>query len=127
MACGGECRAEKDEVGASKASAFKLRPIVCRGGEQARPPACKRTTAAADVQTGAEGGGQAGIAGDNQGEPTCPAQTGKVAAKRLPFRSIIMAKDNASEPLRQTGDCGPRIRQTGFVRKEPQRHEGAPP
>ena len=127
MACGGEGRAKKDEIGASPASAFKLRPIMCGSGEQARASACAWTTAAADVQTGAEGGGQAGIAGDNQGEPTRPAQAGKVAAKRLPSRSIVMAQDDAGESLRQAGDGGPRIRQTGFVRKEPERWEGGPP
>ncbi len=127
MACGGEGRTKKDEVGASAAGAFKLRPIVRRGGEQAGTAARKWTAAAADMQTSTQRGGQARIAGNHQGEPACPAKTGEVAAKRLPSRSIVMTQDDAGEALGQMGNRDPRIRQTGFVREEPERWEGGPP
>ncbi len=126
MACRGESRAEKDEISARSARAFKLHPIVRRGGEQAGTPAYQGTVATADMQPSAQRGSQAWVAGNHQGEPARPAKTGEVVAKRLPFRSMVMAEDNAGEALRQTGYRGPRIRQAGFVRKEPERWEGGP-
>lgn len=88
--------------------------------------------AIAQMQPGAEGDGKPGIAGDDQRNPLCPADSCDLAAELHAVRGTVMAEDDAAERAvpsgaRQAGDRRARIGQAGRVGEEEQRGQGCVP
>ncbi len=82
-------------------------------------PCVVRPAPRAQVQTGMQGGGEPGIARDDEGDAALPAKFGDGAAEGQAIRSGIMAVDDAAKPGGQGGDQGEWVGQDRSIGEQP--------
>ncbi len=81
--------------------------------------------AAAQMQAGADCGGEAGIAGNDQGDFSGAAEYGDLGGEGLAAGDPVVTEDNAAKAFRQGGDGGQRVGQALRVGEQPEHRQFA--